>query len=65
VLVLLDRDEDLPVLFHHPWTYQALIDDVLGIGLNRTHVPVRALYPLPTRADLGGGCRRRRRAARP
>eukprot|EP00049_Salpingoeca_infusionum_P027309 m.31600 g.31600 ORF g.31600 m.31600 type:complete len:734 (-) comp9433_c0_seq3:215-2416(-) len=36
VLILLDRQMDLPSILHHTWTYQALVHDVFGIRLNRT-----------------------------
>ena len=35
VLVLLDRSIDLSVMLHHPWTYQAMIQDMLKSQLNR------------------------------
>jgi len=35
VLVLLDRSVDLSVMLHHPWTYQAMIQDMLKSSLNR------------------------------
>ncbi|ETW07982.1 hypothetical protein, variant [Aphanomyces invadans] len=35
VLIILDRNEDLTSMLHHPSTYQALVDDMLGIKLNR------------------------------
>ena len=40
VLVILDRDIDLGVMLSHPWTYQALIHDLLGMKNNRVDVPV-------------------------
>lgn len=52
VLVLLDRDEDLSVMLHHPWTYQALIHDVLGIAMNRTTVPAATPTEKPALYDI-------------
>jgi len=34
VLVILDRSVDLPVMLHHPWTYQAIVADTLETRLN-------------------------------
>lgn len=41
VLVLLDRNVDLVPMISHSWTYQALVNDVLGMKLNRVAVEVR------------------------
>jgi sec1 family domain-containing protein 1 len=38
VMILLDRDIDLTVPLHHPWTYQAMMHDVLGMRANRVNV---------------------------
>eukprot|EP00051_Salpingoeca_urceolata_P031156 m.10522 g.10522 ORF g.10522 m.10522 type:complete len:632 (-) comp3809_c0_seq1:25-1920(-) len=38
VLVILDRNIDMPTILHHTWTYQALIHDVLGMSLNRVTI---------------------------
>lgn len=38
LLVLLDRNIDLPVMLHHSWTYQALAHDALALNLNRITV---------------------------
>lgn len=35
LLVLVDRTTDLATPLHHPWTYQALCHDLLGLSLNR------------------------------
>eukprot|EP00871_Galdieria_phlegrea_P001513 jgi/Galph1/2362/GphlegSOOS_G29.1 len=35
LLILMDRDIELHVLFHHSWTYQALMHDCLHLHLNR------------------------------
>ena len=35
VLVLMDRTVDLSVMLHHPWTYQAMVQDLLKAQLNR------------------------------
>lgn len=37
----MDRNEDLPSSLHHPSTYQALVDDMLKIQMNRVKVPVK------------------------
>ncbi|TMW65873.1 hypothetical protein Poli38472_003638 [Pythium oligandrum] len=41
VLIIMDRNEDLPSSLHHPSTYQALVDDILKISLNRVKVNVK------------------------
>jgi hypothetical protein len=41
VLVILDRNVDLVPMLSHSWTYQALVNDVLGMKLNRVTVEVR------------------------
>ncbi|KAK4701611.1 sec1 family domain-containing protein 1, partial [Phenoliferia sp. Uapishka_3] len=38
LLVLLDRNIDLVPMVSHSWTYQALVNDVLGMRLNRVTV---------------------------
>lgn len=40
VLVILDRNLDLFPMVSHSWTYQALVNDVLGMKLNRVSVEV-------------------------
>ncbi len=35
VVILLDRSADMTVPLHHPWTYQALVHDILKIELNK------------------------------
>uniref|UniRef100_A0A2P2HY43 Sec1 family domain-containing protein 1-like n=1 Tax=Hirondellea gigas TaxID=1518452 RepID=A0A2P2HY43_9CRUS len=35
LLLLVDRTTDLATPLHHPWTYQALCHDLLGMSLNR------------------------------
>jgi len=40
VLILLDRNVDLSVMFHHTWTYQALVHDLLDMKLNTITIPV-------------------------
>ncbi|KAA8495640.1 Sec1 family domain-containing protein 1 [Porphyridium purpureum] len=42
ILVILDRNVDLPVMLHHTWTYQALAHDVLTLELNRVTVTDRS-----------------------
>jgi hypothetical protein len=34
VVVLVDRNVDMSVMFHHTWTYQALVHDLLDMKLN-------------------------------
>ena len=41
VLVLFDRNVDLVPMLSHSWTYQALVNDVLGMKLNRVTVEVK------------------------
>ncbi|XP_022214901.2 protein sly1 homolog [Drosophila obscura] len=38
VLLLLDRNIDLATPLHHTWSYQALVHDVLDLGLNLVYV---------------------------
>lgn len=40
MLVILDRNVDLFPMVSHSWTYQALVNDVLGMKLNRVSVEV-------------------------
>lgn len=51
VLVILDRNVDLVPMVSHSWTYQALVNDVLGMKLNRVAVEVRS--PLCGGRNLG------------
>ena len=37
----MDRNEDLPSMLHHPSTYQALVDDLLKVSMNRVKVGVK------------------------
>lgn len=39
VCIILDRDEDMMVGLHHPWTYHALISDLLGLESNSITLP--------------------------
>jgi hypothetical protein len=41
VLIILDRNVDLTVMMHHPWTYQALVHDLLNMHLNRVTFQVQ------------------------
>ncbi|CAI5716800.1 unnamed protein product [Peronospora destructor] len=41
VLIIMDRNEDIASSLHHPSTYQALVDDVLSIQMNRVKVSVK------------------------
>jgi hypothetical protein len=54
LLVILDRNVDLVPMLSHSWTYQALVNDVLGMKLNRVTVEVRFVsFPcLLTRSSL-------------
>ena len=40
VLIILDRNLDLIPMVAHTWSYQALVNDVLEIKLNRVTVDV-------------------------
>ncbi len=40
LLVILDRLVDLTAPLHHPWSYVALINDLLGLKTNRLTIPV-------------------------
>ncbi|KYR01911.1 Sec1-like family protein [Tieghemostelium lacteum] len=42
VLVILDRNIDLSVMLHHPWTYQALAHDILSMNMNKVKVDVNS-----------------------
>lgn len=35
MLIVVDRSVDMATPFHHTWTYQALVHDVLDYQLNR------------------------------
>ncbi|KDO33631.1 hypothetical protein SPRG_01605 [Saprolegnia parasitica CBS 223.65] len=48
VLIIVDRNEDLASGLHHPSTYQALVDDMLKIKLNRVNVRVASDQGAPT-----------------
>jgi hypothetical protein len=39
LLVVLERGVDLASMMHHPWTYSAMVHDVLGLRLNRVRLP--------------------------
>ncbi|KHJ43729.1 Sec1 family protein [Trichuris suis] len=39
LLIICDRSLDLATPFHHTWTYQALVHDVLAFELNRVIIP--------------------------
>jgi sec1 family domain-containing protein 1 len=39
-MIILDRNMDLTAVFHHTWTYQALVHDVLNMHLNRVIIDV-------------------------
>jgi hypothetical protein len=38
LLVIVERGTDLATMLHHPWTYGAMVHDVLGLRLNRVRV---------------------------
>ena len=40
VLILLDRAVDLAGALQHPWTYQALVHDLLDLRMNRISIEV-------------------------
>ena len=39
MLIILDRNIDLVPMVSHSWTYQALVNDILEMKLNRITVP--------------------------
>eukprot|EP00190_Bangiopsis_sp_CCMP1999_P002440 CAMPEP_0198733190 /NCGR_PEP_ID=MMETSP1475-20131203/43559_1 /TAXON_ID= ORGANISM="Unidentified sp., Strain CCMP1999" /NCGR_SAMPLE_ID=MMETSP1475 /ASSEMBLY_ACC=CAM_ASM_001111 /LENGTH=570 /DNA_ID=CAMNT_0044496445 /DNA_START=81 /DNA_END=1790 /DNA_ORIENTATION=+ len=41
LLVLIDREKDLSTALRHPWTYRAMIHDVLGLSASTVEVTVR------------------------
>mmetsp|Transcript_2399 Transcript_2399/g.4628 ORF Transcript_2399/g.4628 Transcript_2399/m.4628 type:complete len:621 (-) Transcript_2399:146-2008(-) len=40
LLILLDRNIDLSVPLHHPWSYCALVNDIFGITSHKVDIPV-------------------------
>lgn len=50
LLVLVDRNADLTVPLHHPWTYQALVHDLFGLRSNQVRVG-DATHDLDGKAD--------------
>uniref|UniRef100_A0A1A9V9F5 Protein sly1 homolog n=1 Tax=Glossina austeni TaxID=7395 RepID=A0A1A9V9F5_GLOAU len=56
VLLLLDRNIDLATPLHHTWSYQALVHDVLDLGLNLVYVeddaPSGGVRKKPKACDL-------------
>mmetsp|Transcript_361 Transcript_361/g.578 ORF Transcript_361/g.578 Transcript_361/m.578 type:complete len:612 (+) Transcript_361:116-1951(+) len=40
LLILLDRNLDLTVPLHHPWTYCALVNDIFGLSSHKVDVPL-------------------------
>jgi len=40
LLILLDRNIDLSVPLHHPWSYCALVNDIFGIASHKVEIPV-------------------------
>lgn len=53
LLLIIDRSIDLSVMFHHPWTYQALTFDVFRNSLNKVLIPGNPpqLYELDKNRD--------------
>lgn len=51
LLVILDRSVDMVTPLRHPLTYQALIDDVFGLRLNRLTIPDAGTWHLTVRDD--------------
>ena len=49
MLILLDRNVDLSVMFHHTWTYQALVHDLLDMKLNTITIPVTEKEKMETK----------------
>ena len=47
LLVLADRSLDLMAPLHHPWTYQALLNDLLGLSSNRLTLTDKAVPGQP------------------
>lgn len=41
-MIILDRNIDLSLCLHHPWTYQALVHDLLGMEANRVHFQLKS-----------------------
>eukprot|EP00727_Mastigamoeba_balamuthi_P004278 m51a1_g13848 putative sec1 family domain-containing protein 1 isoform 1 (646) ;mRNA; f:562971-565584 len=41
LLVIMERNEDLSVMLAHPWTYRALVHELLGMDLNRVRLTTR------------------------
>jgi hypothetical protein len=55
LLVVLERGVDLGAMLHHPWSYAAMVHDVLGLRLNRVRVPDDdAPAPAAAAAAAGG-----------
>jgi len=40
LVILLDRNMDLSVPLHHPWTYCSLVNDIFSINANKVEIPV-------------------------
>jgi len=60
LLLIVDRSIDLTVMLHHPWTYQALIYDLLEGALNKVVLKTGAAQPKvyelnPYRDDFWAG----------
>ena len=55
LLAVLDRNIDLSVMFAHPWTYRALVHELLGLDLNRTTVDTTTTTTSGSSGDGSGG----------
>jgi hypothetical protein len=54
LLVVVERGADLATMMHHPWTYGAMVHDVLGLRLNRVRVAAADGEPASGAAAAGG-----------
>ncbi|KAG2439225.1 hypothetical protein HXX76_004587 [Chlamydomonas incerta] len=55
LLCLFDRNFDLSAAVQHSWTYKPLVQDVLGLKLNRISLQSEAAGPGPAGMMAGGG----------
>lgn len=73
VLLLLDRNMDLATPLHHTWSYQAMVHDVLDLGLNLVYVEdetaaasagkfLLLLYLFSLKIPLSAGARKKPKA---
>uniref|UniRef100_A0A5K3F1Z9 Sec1 family domain-containing protein 1 n=2 Tax=Mesocestoides corti TaxID=53468 RepID=A0A5K3F1Z9_MESCO len=47
LLIILDRGIDMATPLHHPWTYQSLLHDLVGIHLNHVEMPAQPSGDVP------------------